>query len=130
MTCGPYYDVRVADARLTFGNFELDTAGYELRRQGRPIKLERMPMDLLLLLVDRRGELVSREEIVQRLWGKDVFVDTENNINAAIRKIRQALKDVPERPVFVQTVTGKGYRFIATVVNMDTEPVSAPPPPR
>lgn len=104
-----------ARGKLQFGNFGLDPDRYELTRQGRPVKLERIPMDLLLLFVERRGELVSRQEIVQRLWGKEVFVDTENNINAAVRKIRQALRDSPERPAFVQTVTGKGYRFIAPV---------------
>jgi len=72
-------------------------------------------MEILLLLVERRGQLVSRDDIIEGVWGKDVHVDTDNSINAAIRKIRHALKDDPERPVFVQTVTGKGYRFIAAV---------------
>lgn len=101
---------------VSFGDdFELDLRAYELRRASRPLKLERIPMELLLLLVERRGELVTREEIVERVWSKDVFLDTDNSINAAIRKIRQALKDDPERPLFVQTVTGRGYRFIAPV---------------
>ncbi len=107
-------------AKLRFGNFELDTARYALLRQGRRIKLERIPMDLLLLLVERRGNVVSRDEIVERLWGKDIFVDTENNINAAARKIRQALRDIPERPTFIQTITGKGYRFFAPVTVLDS----------
>ena len=111
----------VGFARLRFGDFELDTAAYELRRQGRRVRLERIPMDLLLLLVERRGSVVTRDEIVERLWGKDVFVDTENNINAAIRKIRQALKDTPERPAFVRTITGKGYSFIAPVTAPDDQ---------
>jgi DNA-binding winged helix-turn-helix (wHTH) protein len=76
-------------------------------------------MELLLLLVERRGELVSREEIIEKIWGKDVFLDTDSSINAAIRKIRQVLKDDPERPLFVQTITGKGYRFVAAVVDPD-----------
>src|SRR5262249_44708197 len=95
--------------------FELDLRAYELRRGGRPLKLERIPMELLLLLVQRHGELVSREQIVEKVWGKDVFLDTDNSINAAIRKIRQVLKDDPEAPRFVQTVTGRGYRFIAPI---------------
>jgi TolB-like protein/DNA-binding winged helix-turn-helix (wHTH) protein len=80
-------------------------------------------MELLLLLVERRGELVTRESIIERIWGKDVFLDTDSSINAAIRKIRQALKDDPERPLFVQTITGKGYRFVAPVENYDLRPL-------
>jgi predicted ATPase len=72
-------------------------------------------MELLLLLVERRGELVTREEIVARIWGKDVFLDTDNSINAAIRKLRQVLNDDPEQPRFIHTVTGRGYRFVAPV---------------
>ena len=101
---------------IRFGDdFELDPRAYELRRSGQALKLERIPMELLLLLVEQRGQLVSREQIVERIWGKDVFLDTDNSINAAIRKIRQVLKDDPEQPRFVQTLTGRGYRFIAPV---------------
>jgi TolB-like protein/DNA-binding winged helix-turn-helix (wHTH) protein/Tfp pilus assembly protein PilF len=96
-------------------DLELDRVAYELRRSGRALKLERIPMEILLLLVERQGQLVSREDIIGRIWGKDVFLDTDNSINSAIRKIRQALKDDPEKPVFIQTVTGKGYRFISAV---------------
>ena len=97
-------------------NFELDPRLYELRRAGRVLKLERIPMELLLLLVEKKGELVSRDQIIERIWGRDVFVDTDNSINAAIRKIRQVLKDDPLHPRFLQTITGRGYRFIAPVV--------------
>ena len=100
---------------LRFGDFELDVGAYELRRLGRPVKLGRQPMDLLILLVDSRRQLVSRSEIVDRLWGKDVFVDVETGVNTAISKVRQALRDSPDAPTFVETVPGKGYRFIATV---------------
>ena len=110
--------------KFRFGHFELDVAAYELRRNGRPIRLERQPMDVLIMLVERRGLLVSREDIVDRLWGKDVFVDVETGVHTAIRKIRQALRDSREEPVFVETVTGKGYRFIAEV-----EAISAAPDP-
>ena len=107
---------------IRFGDdFELDLRAYELRRSGRPLKLERIPMELLTLLIERRGELVTREQIIEGIWGKDVFLDTESGINAAIRKIRQVLKDDPERPRFVQTVTGKGYRFVAPVENVSTK---------
>ena len=96
-----------------FGEFELDGARFELRWQGRAVKLERIPMELLILLAEREGDVVSRHEIVERLWGKDVFVDTEHGINTAIRKIRAALHEDAERPGFIQTVPGKGYRFAA-----------------
>lgn len=72
-------------------------------------------MELLILLLEKEGHLVTRDEIVNRLWGPDVFLDTEHGINTAIRKIRNVLRDDPERPRFVQTVTGKGYRFVAPV---------------
>src|ERR1700735_2482059 len=101
---------------IRFGDdFELDLRAYELRRSGVPLKLERIPMELLLLLIERRSELVTREQIIERIWGKDVFLDTESGINAAIRKIRQVLKDDPERPRFVRTITGRGYQFVAPV---------------
>jgi len=103
---------------VRFEEFELDLRAYQVRRSGRTLKLERIPMEVLLLLAERRGQLVTREEIIEKLWGKDVFLDTDNAINTAIRKIRQVLKDDPEQPRFVQTITGKGYRFIAPV----TEP--------
>ena len=107
---------------LRFRDFELDVEAYQLRRQGRPIKLERQPMELLILLIERRGRLVSRGDIAERLWGKDVFVDVETGVNIAIRKIRQALRDSAEKPAFVETVVGKGYRFVAPV---EVEPAAA-----
>ena len=109
------------------GDLELDPRAYELRRSGRRLKLERIPMELLLLLVERRGELVTREEIIERIWGKDVFLDTDSGINAAIRKIRQVLKDDPEKPLFVQTVTGKGYRFVAPTIEAQVSPEAGSP---
>jgi DNA-binding winged helix-turn-helix (wHTH) protein len=102
-------------------DFELDLRAYQLRRAGRVLKLEPTPMELLLFLVEHRGELVTRDQIVERIWGKDVFLDTDNSINGAIRKIRQVLKDDPEQPRFVETVSGKGYRFIAQVGEPETQ---------
>ena len=96
-----------------FDDFELDPSSFELRRNGRVQKLERIPMELLILLAEKRGSVATRQEIVERLWGKDVFVDTEHGINTAIRKIRTALKDDVERPRFILTIPGKGYRFVA-----------------
>jgi TolB-like protein len=88
-------------------------------------------MDLLILLVKHRNELVSRSDIVGRLWGEDVFVDVETGVNTAISKVRQALRDSTGSPRFVETVSGKGYRFIATVTSASsegrkTEPGAAP----
>ena len=84
-------------------------------------------MDLLCLLAGNAGQLVSRETIIEKLWGKDVFLDTDNSINTAIRKIRQALRDDPRNPRFVQTVPGKGYRFAAsaTVATVTREGMEA-----
>jgi eukaryotic-like serine/threonine-protein kinase len=111
--------------RLRFGDdFELDLRAYELRSAGIPLKLNPIPMELLLFLVERRGELVTRDQIVDRIWGKGVFLDTDNSINGAVSKIRQVLRDNAEQPRFVQTITGKGYRFIATVVEV-TPPEAA-----
>jgi len=110
---------------LRFGDFELATTGFELRRHGRPVHLGRQPMDVLLLLVARRGQLVSRAEIIDRLWGKDVFVDVDTGVNTAISKIRQALHDSAEAPIFVETVPGRGYRFVAKIE--DGQPAPAPP---
>lgn len=111
-----------------FGEFELSVASYQLRRNGRPVRLERQPMDLLILLVERRTQLVSRGEIVDLLWGKDVFVDVETGVHTAIRKIRQALHDAPETPTFIETVPGKGYRFVAPVEVVASSPGSSTEP--
>ena len=113
--------------QLRFGDFELDPAAFELRRDGRVVRLGRQPMDLLLLLVERRGQLVSRAEIIDRLWGKDVFVDVDTGVNTAISKIRQALRDSAEAPQFVETVPGRGYRFVAVIE--EARPAPAPPQP-
>ena len=94
---------------------ELDLGRYELRRSGRRIKLERKPMELLILLVGRRDQLVSRNEIVTTLWPSDFFIDAEANVNNITRKLRTALKDRAEKPRFLETVVGKGYRFVGPV---------------
>jgi len=108
----------MSDPLLRFAEFELDVSSYQLRRNGSALKPEKIPMDLLILLARRKGQLVSRDEIIEELWGKDVFVDSEHGVNTAIRKIRQVLKNDPDQPTFIETVVGKGYRFVA--------PVSAP----
>ena len=100
---------------IHFERFELDPGAFELRRDGQLIKLERIPLQLLLLLAENRQRLVTREEILRVIWGENVFVDADNSINTAVRKARQALKDDPENPRFLRTVPGKGYRFTAEV---------------
>src|ERR1700693_408814 len=114
---------------IGFEDFDLDTRNYRLRRSGQDVKLERIPLELLLLLADRAGDVVTREEIAERLWGKGVQLDTENAINTAIRKIRLALGDDPVQPRFVQTVTGKGYRFIARISDSAQSTVVTPKGP-
>jgi len=101
---------------------ELDLRRYELRRGRSVLKLEKIPMELLILLVERRDQLVGREEIIDRLWGKHVFLDTEQGINTAIRKIRLTLGDDPNEPRFLQTVVGKGYRFVGPIMIIDAAP--------
>src|SRR5262245_51687571 len=113
--------------KFRFANFELDVAAYKLSRAGLPIRLERQPMDVLIMLVERSGALVSRQDIVDRLWGKDVFVDVETGVHTAIRKIRQALRDPRDAPTFVETISGKGYRFIATVEVVSSSQSDASP---
>src|SRR6266481_6353412 len=98
---------------------ELDLGRYELRRQGRRVKLEKKPMELLIFLVGRREQLVSRKEIITKLWRSDLFIDTEPNINNIVRKIRTALGDDSTKPRFLETVIGKGYRFIGPVRVID-----------
>ncbi len=110
-----------------FGDFRLDSGRFELLREGRGLRLERKPMELLLLLVEANGRLVTRAEIAQKLWDSEVFVDTEHGINTAIRKIRLVLRDDPENPRFIQTVTGMGYRFVAPVKSTPAVPASEPP---
>ncbi|MGH9498105.1 MAG: TPR end-of-group domain-containing protein [Terriglobales bacterium] len=113
---------------VKFGeDFELDARAFELRSAGIPLKLKPIPMELLILLIERRGELVTREEIVERIWGKGVFLDTDNSINGAISKIRQLLRDDAEQPKFVQTVTSKGYRFLAPVETRSISTVETAP---
>jgi predicted ATPase/DNA-binding winged helix-turn-helix (wHTH) protein len=106
---------RPPPATYRFGVFELDTAAYELRREGRVVRLARQPMEALMFLVERRRTLVTREEMAGRLWADGVFIDRDAGLHTAILKIRQALGDASPSPVFVETVAGKGYRFVASV---------------
>jgi TolB-like protein/DNA-binding winged helix-turn-helix (wHTH) protein/Tfp pilus assembly protein PilF len=98
---------------VRFADFELNPQTYRLSRHRRALKLERIPTEILIFLIEHKGELVTREQIVERIWGRNAFLDTDNSLNGAIRKIRQALRDDAEKPCFIQTITGHGYRFIA-----------------
>jgi TolB-like protein/DNA-binding winged helix-turn-helix (wHTH) protein len=104
-----------------FGDFSLDCGKFELCRKGHRLKLERKPLELLVLLVTKHGQVVTRNEISQCLWEREVFVDIEHGINTAIRKIRQVLGDSSDLPQFVQTISGSGYRFIASVTAVEPE---------
>ena len=97
----------------------LNVSRYELTLNGKRVRLERQPMELLILFVKRKDELVTREQIIDKLWGKNVFVDVDRSINSAIRKIRAALKDDSAAPRFLETVVGKGYRFIGEIDVVD-----------
>ena len=105
-------------ARRASGEVELDLGRYELRRSGRRIKLEKKPMELLIFPVGRRQQMVSREEIVKKLWRSALFIDTDRNVNNIVRKIRTALGDDSSKPRFVETVVGKGYRFIGLIISL------------
>jgi TolB-like protein/DNA-binding winged helix-turn-helix (wHTH) protein len=122
----------VAVQHYEFGQFRLTPHLCELTCGGRPVRLEKVPFDLLVLLVERRDELVSREAITDALWGNGAFQDLDQSLNTAIRKVRLALRDSADEPRFIQTVVGRGYRFLPDV-SVKERPVlyesSAAPPP-
>lgn len=105
----------MAPGNVSEHDLVLDVRSFQLIRSGERLKLENTPMELLTLLARRRGELVTREEIISAIWGGSIHVDAEAGINTAIRKIRQALRDDPTAPKFIETVVGKGYRFIGPI---------------
>jgi TolB-like protein/DNA-binding winged helix-turn-helix (wHTH) protein len=100
-------------APFHFEEFDLDLERYELRRSGLAVKLERIPMELLILLLQNNGKLVRRDAINRRLWGENAYQDTDHSVNTAVNKLRYILRDDPRDPRFIQTVVGQGYRFIA-----------------
>jgi len=111
----------VPEKKVRFDDFQLDYARFQLCRHGLPVRLEGLPLQLLMFLVENRGRLVTREEISTELWSsKDVFVDVEQGINTAVRKIRRALADDAGEPQYLQTVVGRGYRFVAATTEEDT----------
>jgi DNA-binding winged helix-turn-helix (wHTH) protein/tetratricopeptide (TPR) repeat protein len=108
-------------SKHSIGDVEVDLGRYELRRSGRRIRIEKKPMELLIFLLERREQMVSREEIVKQLWRSDLFIDTEKNVNNIVRKLRIALGDNADRPKFLETVVGKGYRFVGPVRVIDAK---------
>lgn len=106
---------------LRAGGILLDRLRYEVRFNGRLIQLERIPMGLLVLLMEHPGELVCRDDIARVLWGTDTFVEIDPGINTAVAKLRRAFHDDPEHPRYIATVVGKGYRFVQEVTALDLE---------
>jgi DNA-binding winged helix-turn-helix (wHTH) protein len=113
-------DISHSSQRVRFGIFEADLRTGELWKSGRRLKLTGQPFSVLAILLERSGEVVSREELQRRLW-PDTFVDVDHNLNTAIKKIRETLADSAERPRFVEMLSRRGYRFIAAVGSADSE---------
>src|SRR5262249_19622659 len=100
---------------IRFSSFEVNVEVGELRRYGHRIKLQDKPFQILMVLLEHPGRLVSREELRGHLWSKDTFVDFDHNLNNAVDKLRKALNDSAEQPKFIETIPRRGYRFIAAV---------------
>jgi len=115
-------------AQIRFGAFEVDLRAGELRRKGLQVKLQEQPFQVLAMLLERVGEVVTREELQTKLWPADTIVDFDHGLNKAINKIRKALGDSAENPRFVETVARRGYRFIADVRVVDGSPLDRPEP--
>jgi DNA-binding winged helix-turn-helix (wHTH) protein len=116
-----------------FGIFEADLDVRELRKQGRRLRLQDQPFAVLAILLERAGEIVSREELRQKLWSADTFVDFDHSLNTAINKIREVLGDSASSPRFVETLARRGYRFIAEVrweLHQDDRAVDISPAPQ
>src|SRR5215813_2307390 len=112
--------------RLRFGEFTVDTLARELHRNGLRVRLQDQPFQVLALLTQRAGEVVTREDLRRHLWPADTFVDFDNSLNAAVAKIREALEDSPESPRFIETLPRRGYRFIAPVEELSGNNHSIP----
>src|SRR5712692_8933207 len=106
---------RGVPGRLRFGVFEVDLRTGELRKRGLKVRLQEQPFQLLAILLEKPGELVTREELRQRLWTADTFVDFDHGLNKAINKVREVLSDSAANPRFIETLARRGYRFLAPV---------------
>jgi TolB-like protein/DNA-binding winged helix-turn-helix (wHTH) protein/Flp pilus assembly protein TadD len=114
--------------RLRFGVFEMDLRTGELRKHGMQVRLQKQPFQVLAMLLEHAGEVVTREELQKNLWPADTFVDFDHGLNKAINKIRDALGDSAESPRFLETVSRRGYRFLAEVKDVDAGSLPAPTP--
>src|SRR5271168_1241831 len=112
-----------------FGPFELDPEEGTLARNGIRVKLQDLPYRLLVMLLERPGEIVTREEVRQRLWPENTFVEFDNSLGVAIRKVRDALNDDADAPRYVETLPRRGYRFVAPVTVLNTVRSADPPQP-
>lgn len=112
---------------MRFHSFEVDEKAFQLREQGLPVRLERIPMELIILLARNRSRLVTREEIIAQIWGVNHYIESESAINTAVRKLRRALRDDAAHPRLIETVPGKGYRFIAAM-ERDSRGIRTPAP--
>ena len=110
--------------RYRFGVFEADSTTGELRRRGIRVKLHSQPFQLLFLLLDRPGEVLTREEICRELWPGDTFVDFDHGVNSAVNRLREALGDTAGNPRFVETLARRGYRFLAPVERIPLDPLA------
>jgi cholera toxin transcriptional activator len=115
-------------ARYRFGLYEADPRTGELLREGRKIKLQEQPFQVLLALLERPNEIVTREELRLRLWPSDTFVDFDHGLNTAINKLRDALRDSASNPRFIETLARRGYRFLAPVESVDLTSAAEPIP--
>ena len=121
-------DTAVPRTIYRFGVFEVDGRTGELRKHGRPVKLRGRPFDILLLLLAKRGDLISREELRQQLWQADTFVDFDHGLNSSMNRLRDALGDSAENPRFIETLPKRGYRFIAPIDVVEPSPLAAAEP--
>jgi DNA-binding winged helix-turn-helix (wHTH) protein len=117
----------MSSATQTFADFAVDPRSGELFRRGKKIKLQHQPMQVLLTLLEKPGQIVTREELRQKIWPADTFVDFEHSLNTAIKKLRLALGDRPTKAKFVETLPRRGYRFIAPVDARGEKPAETPP---
>src|SRR6266480_2053690 len=106
-----------AERLLRFESFELDVRSRELRKGKNRIRLQEQPFEILRMMLERPGDVVTREELAQRLWPAGTFVDFEHSLNAAVKRLRAALGDAAENPRFVETLHRRGYRFVAPVAS-------------
>jgi DNA-binding winged helix-turn-helix (wHTH) protein len=119
---------------IRFGAFEVDAQSGELRRDGKKVKIQEQPFQVLILLLERPGEVLTREELVKRLWSDQTNVDFERGLNKAITRLREALGDTAENPRYVETLPRRGYRFIGHVTNgahvaeVETKSIEVPVP--